>query len=349
MPRRGNEQVSRAVRPAALTIKWSYSRRCFTVDLPPWREFFRWETLESAVEHHLAVRDNWMLPALESLENGAAITSLKLDLAASMAYQFMFDVTVGYANRRVHKVTLCVARNDREHAAPFRDGWNGLVRLHGILPEYCAKPLRSGKIFLPDRYNRNALHRDLPAALIQLPVALWGPITPVTPVQLGIREKAGKAPTLMSAAETVHLQQKLTACFLGLYDPDRQMGHVLDANPPWEWVTWREKGTKHPGLCLVSAVLKWTHCVPAKYLIRLLAAELRGSKVSLPVLPDDPGAVWACLRESGFLRLVPALGETSLLPEKPPAFLSRASWSRVIRKYRLLMENRPERVPAKQE
>lgn len=349
MPGRGSQQGSRAFRPAALTIKWQYSRRCYTLDIPPRREFFRWETLESAVEHHLAARDNWILPALEHLEDGAAVTSLKLDLAASLAGQFLFDVTVGYASRRVHRVTLCVARNDREYATPFRDGWNGLVRLHERLPECCAKPLRAGKIFLPDRYQRKACHRDLQAALIQLPAAGWGPITPVTPVQLGIREKFGAAPTLLSTAETIRLQQKLAACFLRMYDPSRRTGPAIGTALPGEWVAWRARGEKEPGLCLVSAALNWTRCAPAQYLIRLMAAELRGPKVSLPVLPDDPTAAWASLHVSGFLSLVPSFGSASFLPQRPPAFLSGQAWARVLLKYRWLTENPPETVPENRE
>lgn len=347
MPRQGSKRVPRTSRPAALTIRWQYSRRCFTQDLPPRREFFRWETLESAVEYHLAARDNWMLPALEVLEDGAPVTSLKFDLAASLASQFLFDLTVGYASRRIHRVTLCVARNDREYAEPFRSGWNGLVRLHERLPVSCAKPLRAGKIFLPDRYHRKAFHRDLPVALIQLPATGWGPITPVTPVQLGIREKTGSTPTLLSAAQTIRLQQKMTTCFLRMYDPDRRMGPAIGTGFPWEWVAWRAKGEKEPGLCLVSAALNWTYCAPAHYLIRLMAAELRGPKASLPVLPDDPTAAWSCLRASGFLKLVPSFGSLSFLPRGLPAFLSRQAWARVVRKYRWLMESSPEAVPQK--
>ncbi|HOV59568.1 MAG TPA: hypothetical protein PK349_00730 [Candidatus Hydrogenedentes bacterium] len=341
MPNRKGERALRPSRPVPLAIRWQYTRRCFTVDLPPWREFFRWETLESAVEHHLVTRDNWMLPALEALENGASVTSLKFDLAAAMEYQFLFDLTVGYAHRRVRNVVLCVARNDREYAVPFREGWNGLVRLSGKVPHYCAKPLRLGKIFLPDRYNRNAFHRDLPAALVQLPGARWNPITPVAPDQLGLREKAGTAPALLSRQETIRLQVKLAKVLLMAYDAERRIGPVIDPDHAWEWMAWREKGEKEPGLCLVSAITKWTRCAPERYLARLLASTIRGAKAVLPVFPEDPFAAWDCLRASGFSQKVPGLGGPSFLPEKPPDYLSRDAWSPVIRKYTLLREHRP--------
>ena len=337
MSRESKGSLPRQTKPIPLTVRWNYSRRCFSSDLPSWREFFRWETFESSFEHHLASRDNWVLPALQELEK-TPVSSLKLDLAASMKTLFLFDLTVGFANRRVHHAVLCVARNHQEHAAAFRSGWNSLNRLYRRVPSLCARPLRSGKIYLPDRHKRAAFGRDLPAFLAWLPESDGAPLVPLTVSQLGIRNKTGKPPTLLTARETVALQNRLCSFFLQAYDPDRREGPVMDLDKYWEWMAWRAKGTGEAGICLVFTSARWVRCTPERYLIRLLAAAWPTPSGPLPLVPEDPVVAWECIRQSDFLERVPSFGSPSFLPVRPPEGFRRGEWDLVTRKYHLLME-----------
>lgn len=249
----------------------------------PWRRFYKLETLASAVDKLVRERDRFIQPAAEQLLGQGKLTQLTFTLVDEDEHRLTFHVKAANSARRRTNMAFIVAKNTEEASRRVALESKHLRILAERIPGDMAVPLRTGTIFLPDRYRRSDHHRELEAYLTALP----GNFEP-----LGIHRNTqymacGSAPHTFSKRETELLKQKMVTIVVSAFHPIKRDGidtHQLDSSS----FRVNRSGKSLPKLKLFNCVHMQTRLTPAKVLGFLLTDTWTSRDVETTIAPEDP-------------------------------------------------------------
>lgn len=270
-------------RDLALSTKWLNLVEFHDHRGKAWRRFYKLETLASAVDKLAHEGDRFIQPAAEQLLGPGKLTQLTFTLAGEDELRLIFQLKLSHANRRRGTMAFVVAKNPDEASRRVALESKHLRILSDRIPGDMAAPLRTGTVFLPDRYRRQEHHRELQAYLTALP----GGFEP-----LGIHRNSqymacGAAPHTFSKRETEALKQKMVTIIVSAFHPIKGDGidtHQLD---PSSFQVNRSSKAK-PKLKLFNCVHMQTRLTAAKVLGFLLTDTWKSRDVESPIAPDDP-------------------------------------------------------------
>ncbi len=259
---------------------------------PLYKGFFREETLEKATELLLVERDPLIQPAARRLLGETPIGALHFDLVWENANRFLY--TVEASNRLGGRATLgwMVARNHQEFGAVLRAGYEGLCQLNKVAPALASEPLGAAFVYLPDRYRRPEMGRELPVYLFRWPAREAAPLCVANPDQLSLA--AAPRPRLMGRVETERIRFGLTELIVRGFRADKSVGLNLPALSPDDFLGWRSEG----GVASVNLVFcraREVHSSPGRYLQRLLSMTWPAPGGAFGVVPEDPARFFAAV------------------------------------------------------
>ena len=280
-------------RPANIIhTKWKESRSFIPANALIYKGFFREETLEKATELLLTERDPLIQPAVQRLLGDAPVGAMHFDMVWENMNRFLY--TVEASNRLGGRVTLgwMVARNHQEFGAILKAGYEGLRQLNKVAPALASEPLSAGFIYLPDRYRRPNMGRELPVYFFRWPAKDAAPLCVASPAQLSL--SAAPRPKLMGRAETERIRFGITELVVRAYRPAKGVGLNLPALSPDDFVAWRSEGGA-ANVNLVFCRAREVRSTPGRYLQRLLTLAWPAPGGSFAVVPDDPAHFFAAV------------------------------------------------------
>ncbi len=259
---------------------------------PLYKGFFREETLEKAAELLLVERDPLIQPAVHRLLGEAPIGALHFDMVWENMNRFLY--TVEASNRLGNRVTLgwMVARNHQEFGAILKAGYEGLRQLNKAAPALASEPLGAGFVYLPDRYRRPNMGRELPVYFFRWPAREAAPLCVASPTQLSLA--AAPRPRLMGRAETERIRFGLTELIVRAFRPEKGMGLNLPALSPDDFLGWRSEGGVS-NVNLVFCRARELRSSPGRYLQRLLSMTWPAPDGAFAVVPEEPARFFAAV------------------------------------------------------
>jgi len=275
-----------------INTKWKESRDFVIAASPLYKGFFREETLEKATELLLTGRDPLIQPAVKRLIGEAPVGALHFDLVWENMNRFLY--TVEASNRLGGRATMgwMVARNHQEFGAILRAGYEGLCQLHKVAPALASEPLSTGFVYLPDRYRRSNMGRELPVYFFRWPAREAAPLVVANPDQLAL--SAAPRPRLMGRVETERIRYGLTELVVRGFHAEKSMGLNLPALLPDDFLGWRSEGGM-PSVNLVFCRAREVRSSPGRYLQRLLSMTWPAPGGAFSVVPEDPERFFAAV------------------------------------------------------
>jgi len=265
------------------TCKWHNLVELTDLRGKPWRRFYKLETLASAVDKMVRDGDRFIHPVLEQEMGPGRLTQMSFTLADEDALRLTFHVKAANANRKRASFILVVAKNAEEASRRVSLEFKHLKILSERIAKDMAEPLRSGVIFMPDRYRRKDQNRDIVAYITRHP----NHFEPLAIHRSGQYMTLGARPHTFSKRETEALRHKMTSIIVAAYHPVKRDGidtHQLDLS------TFQvQRGTKGmPTLKLFNCVHMQTRITPAKMLGFLLGDTWKSGGYESPYVPSDP-------------------------------------------------------------
>ena len=259
---------------------------------PLYKGFFREETLEKATELLLVERDPLIQPAVHRVLGEAPIGALHFDLVWENMNRFLY--TVEASNRLGNRVTLgwMLARNHQEFGAVLRAGYEGLCQLHKAAPALASEPLGAGFVYLPDRYRRTELGRELPVYFFRWPAKEAAPLCVASPSQLSLA--AAPRPRLMGRSETERIRFGLAELIVRAYRPEKGVGLNLPALSADDFLAWRSEGGVS-NVNLVFCRARELRSSPGRYLQRLLTTAWPAPGGAFSLVPEEPVRFFAAV------------------------------------------------------
>ncbi len=287
--------------PAAnvVHVRWTKTRSLQLPGIAEAKEFFRQETLEHAVEKLLAGRDPLLQPALRKLLGTAPLFSLTFDLAWEEAHRFCYLVTASNRNRDKGTAVLMLARNHQEYGVALRAECENARALYEADPKHVAPFLGAGFVYLPDRYKRAEMGRELPAWLAAWP-ADAAPMAVGNAVQLAAGGAGGVR--LLTRRDTDKIRAGIVTLLFRVWRAQTGRSLNLSALRPQDFLVAREGDSGlRPVLLGTRARLM---ALPAeKFVRRVLAAVWDTPSGPFSLAPPDPAlfleAVTAACGEEG--------------------------------------------------
>jgi len=272
--------------------KWKESRAFMPAASLLYKGFFREETLEQAAELLLTGHDPVLQPAVHRVLGEAPIGALHFDLAWENMNRFLY--TVEASNRLGGRATLgwMVARNHQEFGAILKAGYEGLCQLHKAAPALASEPLGTGFVYLPDRYRRPGMGRELPVYLFRWPAKEAAPLCVASPSQLSLA--AAPRPKLMGRAETERIRFGLAELVVRAFRPAKGVGLNLPALSPDDFLAWRSAGGVS-NVNLVFCRAREVRSTPGRYLQRLLSMTWPAPGGVFSWVPEDPAQFFAAV------------------------------------------------------
>ncbi|MBX3178394.1 MAG: hypothetical protein KF886_13620 [Candidatus Hydrogenedentes bacterium] len=251
-----------------------------------WRRFYKLETLASAIDKLVHEGDRFLQPAIEQLIGAPGrLSQIVFTLADEDALRFIFHVSAAYASRKRASFALIVAKNAEEATRRVALEYKHLKILAERIPDAMAVPIRSGAIFLPDRYRREAKNRDIGAYI----TTVHSGYEPLGIHRNGQYMTAGGVPHTFTKRETEHLRARMVTLIASAFHPIKRDGIDTHQIEPSTFQVHRG-GKGMPGLKLVNCVHMQTRLSPAKVVGFLLTDTWKFRGVESPLAPEDPEA-----------------------------------------------------------
>lgn len=272
----------RSAQPDGIRTTWKESRLFCGPYPEQHKRFFGLETLTSAVERLLNQHDRFLHAELSAHLGPAPLSTVSGDLLFEDANRLLFAVEAANRARKRVLLHVCVAKNHEECSAALFKEFEALVRVYPRAPQQVLRPLRMGTVFLPDRYRRKHINREVRAYITE--PAPGGPLYVASPNQLGPR---GPRPVRFSIADTESLKLSLVRLAATCYDVDSGTG--LDpADLTANAVTLRKRTDGKPDLFLMHCPRLRRRLRPEQLIHRLLAGAFKSNRHILPLAPVDP-------------------------------------------------------------
>jgi len=271
------------VRALVLTTKWQNMVEILDHKGKPFRRFYKLETLSSAVDKLVREGDRFILPAVEKLAGSGQMINAVFTLVGEDEYRFVFSLKVALASRRRASLNLVVAKNMEEASRRVATEYKHLRILHEQLREEMAEPLRSGTIFLPDRYRREDHHREVEAYLTTQPAG-YEPLG----IHRNLQYTAGVAPPhTFTKLETEALKLKMVTLVLKAFNPVTRTGiDTGQLDPSTFQVNRGAKGL--PKLRVFNCVHMQTRLTATKVIGFLLTDTWVAREMETSVAPASP-------------------------------------------------------------
>jgi hypothetical protein len=259
----------------------------------PFRRFYKLETLTGAIDKMATEQERFLAPAIQQVLGKGRITSITFTLHEEDPLRFVFHARVNCGTRKRTNIRLVVAKNQEEATRRVAVEFKHLSALYGRIPEQMVQPLRSGVIFLPDRYRRKEHHREVGAYITTAPSG-YEP--------LGIHRNhqfmsLGTAPHTFSKRETEALKAQMSAIVIGAFDSGSRDGidtHQIERST---FEVYRpSRGL--PRLMLFNCVHMQPRLTPSRLLGFLLTDSWTSRGVESPLTPDEPRAFFKALVEA---------------------------------------------------
>ncbi len=291
----GKPKKAPAGRSGELAISWSGLSDPKDFSKSKVSRFYKMETLTNALERQIRQQDRFLLASITHVLGASPPTKLKFDLESESEYVFNFKVGVTNANRKRGVLRMAVAKNDREHSNHTLRDCEVLRLLHNCAPGKTIQVYKDGFIYLPDRYRRKEMGREVHAYVTEwlpeyfdLGVARTG--------QLCSMDAPHKS---FSQKETNFIRRAVIELIALTYDPiDRTHVRILPLLEGGLAVHRVKDG--NPKIKLVAAERFSRRVTPQKLIHGVLTAhwEARGARFSL-VCPDPMEFVQALQRAVG--------------------------------------------------
>lgn len=260
----------------------------------PYRRFYKLETLTSAIDKLVREQDRFLVPTIQKvLGSHSRLTSIVFELVEEDALRYIFQVRGTNAQKKRANVRLVVAKNQEEATRRLTTEFKHLTALYKQIPDGMVQPLRSGALFLPDRYRRDEHHRDIGAYITSAPARFE---------RLGIHRNTqymslGDAPHTFSKKETEALKQAMVTLIASAFNPVTRDGldtHQID--PSTFQVTRPTRGL--PKIKVFNCVHMQTKLSPPRLLGFLLTDTWESRGVRSLIAPDDPRHFFKALVEA---------------------------------------------------
>ncbi len=270
-------------RDLALAIKWHNLIEFQDERGKPFRRFYKLETLTSAIEKMVKEQDRFLTPVLQQTLGTGKLTSMNIELVGEDALRFIFHARASNALKKRVTLRLVVAKNEEEATRRVATEFKHLSALAERIPEHMTVPLRSGGIFMPDRYRRKEHHRDIQAYITTAPNG-YEP--------LGVHRNEqfmslGAAPHTFTKKETEALKQAMVTVIASAFNPITRDGldtHQIDDTT---FQVFRpSRGL--PKLKVFNCVHMQPRLTPPRLLGFLLTDCWENRGVQCPLAPEDP-------------------------------------------------------------
>lgn len=259
----------------------------------PYRRFYKLETLISAVDKLVREQDRFLVPAVQQLLGPGGLNNIIFELYSEDPLRFVFHGRATHATRKRANFRLVVAKNQEEASRRVSVEYKHLAALYPRMGDQMVQPLRSGGIFLPDRYRRQDHHREVSAYVTSCP-ANFGPLGIHRSHQYMALEPA---PHTFSKKETEALKQRMVTAIVAAYNPVTRDGidtHQLD------FTTFHVQRPSRglPKLKLFNCVHMQTRISTAKLLGFLMTDSWENHGVRASIAPEDPRQLFDAISEA---------------------------------------------------
>ncbi|MDP7639227.1 MAG: hypothetical protein QGG73_05865 [Candidatus Hydrogenedentes bacterium] len=279
----GRRPGKQAARVPSLRVHWKNSAPTSGSKGDEPRRHYKLETLASATERLLRENDRFIVPSIQGVLGPAPLASLDFELVLENGYRFLFKVGATNAKKKRAHFAFIVAKNQTEYSKLVRNEHEHLAALHPRAPHHILKPYRRGEIFLPDRHQRTAHHREVFAYVMQG----LGPFR-----ELGLaRDRqffVNTAPRRkLTRKQNEALKSKLVELIARTYDPAARdcMGIPDVASGDLAATAPR---SNPPQLRLMACREVLHRISPARLIHRMIRARWESTGRDAAVVPEDP-------------------------------------------------------------
>ena len=261
-------------------VKWSASQRFVGPYPEKTKQFFRLETLESALQKKLDERDYFLFRTLRDGLDGKVPDSLAIDWIYENKSRLVFSLLAGSRQGKHAASFLCLAKNHEEHTAALEQEYQALEILSKKHPKAFVSLLRSGLIFLPDRHQRREVNRELFSYLYKLP-GDWSPLYVASSTQWGPR---GTEVRRYSVQESERLKYLLICHLVTAYNAESFEGITPRQLAPDDlWV--RKNKDRSLDLVIAGCRRLDRKLRPGQLVASLLFGSFSNGKEHLPLAP----------------------------------------------------------------
>jgi hypothetical protein len=274
-------------------VKWNESKAYAP---PPGKEgkrFYQTQTLASATERQIKAAQSFILASMQTGLGTANLAAYLFEFACENEYSMTFRLKASTAKRKQMSFAYIVAKSAGIHSKLVEEEWGNLRALHARAARFAPKPLRMGTLYLPERYNRSASHREIAAYLTLWPAG-DGRLTVGKTGQFALNTRP---PKVLSKALTQAIQCQITAGILQSYDPKTQTGVNVATLRPADFVLGiSAKGVPRVQLAACRTLLSKYR---SDYLLHDLLHETWTSRSEIcTVAPEDPTVFEETLRKA---------------------------------------------------
>lgn len=290
-PPRGNSTPP-SFSDSAIRVKWSTSRAYDGPYPTVYKQFYKLETLHNACEKLLREQDRFFWTTLTSLAGGTSpLRSLQCDLLYEDTTRFVYDLALPSSSRKTPLIRLAVAKNHEECSIALEKEYNALIWVGKHIPDHAPTLHAYGHIYLPDRYRRREINREVFAYFYTIPYKL-APLYVASTTQLGPHgEKAFR----YSNRDTEALKKRIITLLANCYDMGGSKGVLAEDLYPECFSVRAQTPVQPASLLLRQCPRMRTRLGPKQFMNALLLGYLRSGKTYMALAPINPADFHAAL------------------------------------------------------
>ncbi len=245
------------------------------------RRFFKLETLASATEKLLKLRNNFILKSVHRVLGPSPVNHLRFELVREGPRQFVFRVEAGNVRRKTGVFAMLVAKDHSGFSKSTASEHEHMQKLYERAPEHVARPFDGGRILLPARRRHMPADRAVYAYMAQWQQGFY---------ELGIGKNGLFAaftpqPHSFSAAQTEAIRVAIVELMARAYDaearvcieaPDVTAGDLMVSHP----------AKSEPRVRLVACRRFIRNVSPARLAHRVVGAQWESSRGVVRLAPE---------------------------------------------------------------
>ncbi len=274
-PKRGKPARPRA---ASLNVRWSGLRPMADAEGKRYKRFFKLETLASATEKLLRLRNNFIIKSVQRVLGPSEISHLHFELIKEGAHQFVFRVEAGNIRRKTALFAMLTAKRHDAFSKALAIEHEHMQALYERIPSYVARPFGGGRILLPAKRRGMPADRAVYAYLTQWQQGFYE----LGAGKNGLFAAFTPQPRSFSAAQTEAIRAAIVEMMARAYDPESRTCIEAPDVPAGDLMV--SHPTKNePRLKLTACRRLIRNVSPAKLLHRMAGVEWEcpGGKLSL--------------------------------------------------------------------
>ncbi|NLV46951.1 MAG: hypothetical protein GXY07_20915 [Candidatus Hydrogenedentes bacterium] len=274
-----------------IRVKWSTSLMYAGPYPAPAKRFFKFETLQNAVEKCLQEKDRFFWSGLNTLSNNLPITSLQCDLIYEDALRLVYSLTLATQSRKLVYARLVIAKNHEECSALLEKECTALTILAERCPGGVAPVAARGVIFLPDRHMRREVSREVFAYFIKVPPGL----TPLYVASATQFAPHGPKPARYSVKDTEVLKKSIVRVLAKCYEEKSGSGIVPADLCPECFAVQHPLPANNASSVLLQCPRVRKRLAPGYFMHALMFGILGTGKHRMALAPVNPEAFFDAL------------------------------------------------------